>query len=209
MSIIHHSSNEIAHDARQSIATILTLVAAGQQEIQDSDLVLRRLDQVANQARSLAAMLDDTSASRERTFCVEARAETAAAMEALGAGYGGTLRLVSDGGTAWATFAPVALRRVLTNLIRNAMRAAGPDGVVQVSVARHPESVVIEVEDDGPGFGHLPVINGIGLRSARRLVSSAGGRIDTAVGTLGGALVRITLLAPIISGGAHDEDLAV
>jgi signal transduction histidine kinase len=209
MSISQHPSNELAHDARQSIATILTLVAAGQQEIEDSSLVLRRFDQVANQARALAAMLEDTNRSRERTFCVETRAETAAAVEALAAGYGGTLRLVADSGSAWAVFAPVALRRVLTNLVRNAMRAAGPNGLIQVSVTRHAESVVIEVEDDGPGFGHLPVINGIGLRSSSRLVRSAGGHVDTAVGTLGGALVRVTLLAPIVSGDARHEDLAV
>lgn len=206
---IQHSSNELAHDARQSIATILTLVAAGQMEIQDSDLVLRRFDQVANQARSLAAMLEDSSTRRQRAFCVEVRAETASAVEALAAGYGGTLRLISDIDVAWAAFAPVSLRRVLTNLARNAMRAAGADGVVLVTVTRRAGLVVVTVEDDGPGFGHLPVVNGIGLRSSRRLVRSAGGSVDTAVGTFGGALVRVTLPAVVIPGEAGHADLAV
>jgi signal transduction histidine kinase len=76
-------------------------------------------------------------------------------------------------------------------------------------VATHAGSVLVAVEDDGPGFGHLPVVNGIGLRSSRRLVRSAGGRVDTAVGTLGGALVRVTLPAVVIPGEAGHADLAV
>lgn len=202
------ASSELTHDARQSIATILTLVAAGQQEIQDSDLVLRRFDQVANQARALAAMLEEATRSRERAFRVDVSAEAATAVEALTTSYAGTVRLVADT-EAWANFSPASLRRVLTNLIRNAMRAAGGDGAVQVVVALSAGSVVIEVEDDGPGFGHLPVINGIGLRSTCRLVRTAGGRVDITTGRLGGALVRVTLPAFDFSGGAVHEDLVV
>jgi signal transduction histidine kinase len=202
------ASSELTHDARQSIATILTLVAAGQQEIQDSDLVLRRFDQVANQARSLAAMLEEAGRSRAPACRVDASAEAATAVEALTTSYPGTLRLFADTG-AWAVFSPASLRRVLTNLIRNAMRAAGGGGVVQVVVALRAGYVVIEVEDDGPGFGHLPVINGIGLRSTCRLVRSAGGRVDVTSGKLGGALVRVTLPVFDFSGEARHADLVV
>lgn len=73
------------------------------------------------------------------------------------------------------------------------MRAAGRRGLVQVTVVSHSDGVVLEVEDDGPGFGALPVINGIGLRSSRRLVQRQGGRLDIGTGRLGGALVRVTL----------------
>jgi signal transduction histidine kinase len=68
--------------------------------------------------------------------------------------------------------------------------------------------VVIDVEDDGPGFGALPTVNGIGLCSARRLVEDAGGVLETGRGGLGGALVRITLPA-VPASEVSDEDTAV
>jgi signal transduction histidine kinase len=42
---------------------------------------------------------------------------------------------------------PAVLSRVVTNLVDNAVRAAGPAGSVRLAVHR-----VIEVVDDGPGF---------------------------------------------------------
>jgi signal transduction histidine kinase len=213
MSMNEQVRDELTHDARQSIATILTLVAAGRQEIGDTEMVLRRLDQVAGQAKSLAAMLDQTHDhhhGRRHTPAptVGVSAETTAAVEALAPGYTGTLRLVVTTG-AWSSMAPAALRRVVTNLVRNAFRAAGPDGVVQVSVARTAGRVVLEVDDDGPGFGRLSVINGIGLRSSSRLVLAAGGHLDAGRGRLGGAAVRVNLPSLTPPAEAHHEDLVV
>lgn len=88
------------------------------------------------------------------------------------------------------------LRRILCNVLRNAIRAAGPAGQVRVTVSPGAGEVQIEVEDDGPGFGALPVRNGIGLRSVRRLVQQAGGRLEAGgPSRLGGASVRIHLPA--------------
>jgi signal transduction histidine kinase len=204
--------DELKHDARQSIATILTLVAAGRQEIGDTDLVLRRLDQVAGQARELAAMLDqtrDSSRGRHRhKDVVDVGAQTRFAVEALAPSYTGNLRLVADT-DACSVMAATSLRRVVTNLLRNAFRAAGPEGVVQVTVGRTAGRVFLEVEDDGPGFGRLPVINGVGLRSSSRLVRAAGGRLETGRGRLGGAAVRVNLPSHHLSAEARHEDLVV
>lgn len=212
MSITEQARDELTHDARQSIATILTLVAVGREEIGDTDLVLRRLDQVAGQAKSLAAMLDQT---RERKHgrhrhdqVVDVSAETTAAVEALAAGYLGHLRLVADTG-AWSVMAPASLRRVVTNLVRNAVRAAGPDGVVQVTVASTRGRILLDVEDDGPGFGRLPVMNGIGLRSSSRLVHAARGRLTTGPARLGGAAVRVNLPQLDLAAMRAHEDLVV
>ena len=53
-----------------------------------------------------------------------------------------------------------ALRRVLDNLIDNAVRFSRPGGEVRCRVATFPEGVRIEVEDDGVGIpkGELPNI---------------------------------------------------
>ena len=201
-------ANELRHDARATIATILTLVAAGQQEVEDHDRVRRRFDQVADQARVLAGMIDEPTGPSAPVEFADVRTETTAVVNAVAAGYTGELALTCETG-AWVSFSPGSLRRVLTNILRNAVRAAGEDGSVHVSVARTDWSVVIEVDDDGPGFGHLPVIHGLGLRSSSRLVGDAGGRIQALPGGRGGALVRVTLPLLDFSEGHADEDLIV
>jgi signal transduction histidine kinase len=198
---------ELRHDARQAVATVLMLAAAGKTEADDTDLVRKRLDQIAGEVRALAALLDEGTEVRELTPFVDVCAEVSEAVRVVSTGYGGTVRLVARTG-AWALMQPTSLRRVLTNLLRNAQRAAGADGMVQVTVVKVAEAVLIVVEDDGPGFGALPVINGVGLRSARRLVADAGGRLDIGTGRLGGAAVRVTLPTRTFSGASH-EDLVV
>lgn len=200
-------SQELRHDARQAIATVLMLAAAGRSEADDEDQVRKRLDQIAGEVRALAALLDDGSDVKELTPFVDVCSEVADAVRTVSTGYGGTVRFVARTG-AWALMQPSALHRVLTNLLRNAMRAAGADGLVQVTVVTVTDAVMIVVEDDGPGFGALPVINGVGLRSARRLVAEVDGRLEIGTGRLGGAAVRVTLPLHTSSGADH-EDLVV
>jgi len=70
------------------------------------------------------------------------------------------------------------LWRVLWNLIGNGARAAGPDGLVEVSITRH-DGTVFEVTDDGPGFGDsADGLAGVGLSVVRQLVGESGGRLD-------------------------------
>lgn len=189
---------EIRHDALQSISAILMVAAAGRAEAGDPELVRRRFDQVGSLTRSLAGLIDEAVAVHPASMMVDVSAEASQTVRALSTGYGGTIRLVAGSG-AWAALSPSSLRRVLTNLLLNAMRAAGEAGVVQVKVVRSSGRVVVEVEDDGPGFGRVGVVNGVGLRSTRRVLSTAGGSIDFGTGPMGGAAVRVTLPAARIS----------
>jgi signal transduction histidine kinase len=199
--------DEFRHDARQSIATILTLVAVTKHEVDDPGLALIRLDQVAEQACALAGLLDDQAWS-SGTAPTDAGAVGESTVHSVTAGYTGTVRFETDGQT-WVALSAASVRRVVSNLVCNAMRAAGDDGVVQVRVVRGDATVTVVVEDDGPGFGRLSVIHGIGLRSVTRLVRRARGRLDIGHSRLGGALVQVTLPAVRLAGGAFSEDLAV
>jgi signal transduction histidine kinase len=200
--------DEIRHDARQSIATILTLVAVTKHEVGDPGLALRRLDQVAEQACALAGLLDDQTPASQEAAVADAAAVGESTLRGVTAGYSGTVRLETDQ-HAWVGLSPASVRRVVSNLLCNAMRAAGADGVVHARISSGDATVTVAVEDDGPGFGRLPVIHGIGLRSVTRLVRRAGGRLDVGRSPLGGALVRVTLPVVRLGGEAFHEDLAV
>jgi signal transduction histidine kinase len=83
------------------------------------------------------------------------------------------------------------LWRVLANILDNAARAAGPDGRVEVSV-RQGDGVIVEISDNGPGFGHGPRGTGsVGLTTVTALLRSVGGRFEIHDAPTGGTLVRV------------------
>ncbi len=85
------------------------------------------------------------------------------------------------------------LWRVLSNVVDNAARAVGPAGRVEVAILRGKQAV-IEVTDDGPGFGNGPAgMASLGLRVAGALLASCGGQLEVAAPVAGGTQVRIVL----------------
>jgi signal transduction histidine kinase len=95
---------------------------------------------------------------------------------------GGAVRLHADAGLIW---------RVLTNLVDNAVRAAGSSGEVTIAVqAGH--ATVIEIADNGPGFGQGPHgTSGLGMAVVRQLLDGAGGRLEIIARQGGGTCVRV------------------
>ena len=92
---------------------------------------------------------------------------------------------------------PVELERAARNLIDNATRATAGGGRVDVRVWAEDRKAVLEVADDGPGFGHLTPHQGHGLVGVRRFLERFGGEFFYGASTLGGALVTLRLpLAP-------------
>jgi signal transduction histidine kinase len=82
---------------------------------------------------------------------------------------GPPVALNTDGSMLW---------RLVGNLVANAARAAGPQGQVELSVTQTPE-VVIEVIDDGPGFGYGPSgWASLGLTTVSGLAQACGGQVD-------------------------------
>ncbi|GAY09554.1 sensor histidine kinase KdpD [Pseudonocardia sp. N23] len=100
---------------------------------------------------------------------------------------------------------PDVLWRIVSNLVDNAARATGAGGTVEVDASALPGSrigtrgrgaaLVIDVVDDGPGFGEGPAgVASLGLGVVRRLVASCGGHLDITAGPSGrGTRVRVTL----------------
>jgi len=146
------------------------------------------LDELADQYEAVAV-----HGARERS---DLRAVAHSVVEA-GAGPEDGVRLVPTLGTepAWVEMDSVSLRRVIENLVANAVAAARrTNGEVRIGVEAGDDSARPEhrlfVEDDGPGipaelrarvfepfFTTRSEGTGLGLAIARRLVADVGGRI--------------------------------
>jgi signal transduction histidine kinase len=105
---------------------------------------------------------------------------------------------------------PLALRRMLMNVVANAIKFTPSDGLVRVSVRGDDEKVMFEVADNGPGMtkeereslgeaykrgasGAGVEGAGLGLSLVRGLAQAHGGTLTFHEAEEGGALVRITL----------------
>ncbi|MCK6552542.1 ATP-binding protein [Myxococcota bacterium] len=102
------------------------------------------------------------------------------------------------------------LNLVFVNILDNAVKAIGEDGVIAVRGRREGASYVVDIEDSGPGLdpkiaarifepfvtSRLPGEGtGLGLSIARRIVEQHGGRLAATSSSLGGA--RLSLALPL------------
>lgn len=101
------------------------------------------------------------------------------------------------GPAAVVTISPVVLWRVLSNVVENAARAAGRTGNVTVAI-RQAGTTVIDVTDDGPGFGAGPPGSAsLGLEVVTALLESCGGALAVQAPPQGGTSVLVALPAPV------------
>jgi signal transduction histidine kinase len=180
----------LCHDLRQPVAAILLLAGA------DSGDLRRRLDGILDQAQWLADMVEGVigGAADDRPERVDVvdlasrcvlRAQHTADCEI---GFIGTRRAI-------AVASPVALSRAVSCVLDNAVRAAGPGGHVAIEVTGTAHEIIIRVIDDGPGLGHVPSNNSLGLAITRALVCACGGGFELKAGTARGMVARIVLPA--------------
>jgi C4-dicarboxylate-specific signal transduction histidine kinase len=98
------------------------------------------------------------------------------------------------------------MRRVLTNILGNALDAVGTNGRVQVVVAHVRRRVEVAISDSGPGIDDdmreavfRPFMTtkengtGLGLAISEAVIRALGGRIRLDCGPLGGARFRILI----------------
>lgn len=88
---------------------------------------------------------------------------------------------------------PVLLRRAVTNVLDNAARAAGERGRVAVVVRESGKKSVIEVTDDGVGFGRAPRGSGQGMSVVAMALHACHGRLEIVSGPTGGTTVRLVM----------------
>jgi signal transduction histidine kinase len=85
------------------------------------------------------------------------------------------------------------MRRLVINLVDNAVRAAGPSGHVEVDVAA-PVRPLVRVLDDGPGPGRGPAGDrGLGLAIVRTLARRLAAEVTLRDREGGGAVAEVVL----------------
>ena len=183
---------QICHDARQELA----LIGAMAERLESSrDLNADQRTQIGavlTQVRGLASML--------RTALATSGPEEVDLRQLLG-DVADQVQLVSKatiecsrGSRLPVECDPLWARRAVLNLLDNAVRAAGPNGIVQLRAGISGNRVVLEVEDSGPGFGGGPAgVGSIGLSVVRDWVAREHGSLEITRGSLGGVLVRVAL----------------
>ena len=182
----------LCHDLRQPVAAIIMLAAAAAAEDDVPPAVLERLEHISSEAEWLSRMISDaldTTMDDERVDLDQIVAEVVE-----------ETRATSNCQVELRTPHPMVMhangtlvRRAVANLLENASRAAGAGGTVQVHVRRATGLAVIEVEDDGPGYGNIEKHSGFGLGVVRFLASRHGGAVLVGRSRLGGARIRLAI----------------
>jgi len=201
----------VSHDLRTPLGRIKMALGMLAEE-RDSPLLARMERDVAEMETLIGAQLELARAEeREAAQTTDIDALLAELIDAAEAQSPGQTRLRADGLPCHAEIAPLALKRILGNLLDNALRYAGP-GRLDLVRRRCSGGLLIGVRDRGPGipaerreavfrpfFRLDPSRNratggsGLGLAIARQLANTQGWRIAVKPRVGGGASVWVAI----------------
>jgi signal transduction histidine kinase len=179
----------LLHDLRQPLAAILLLSGT------ESGDVGRKMAGISSQAHWLAELVETVlrDGAGDDVARVDVGEIAAVAVRRAAPTAECKVRLELAGSTeAWAR--PVALGRALSCVLDNAIRAAGADGHVVVSVGADGPDMHIRVQDDGPGLGKIASRTSLGLTTTRAMVAACRGTFGLRQGPAGGAVADISLV---------------
>jgi two-component system sensor histidine kinase QseC len=201
---------ETFHDMRQPVAIMMALAAAALTEPDLPAAAQLRLEQIVGQAEWLSDIIrnclpkqqqqqqqreepcETGKPGRDSADMVQIVGE---AIEAERLTWPGDMKLVAPAGPVQCRVDPVLLRRAVSNVLGNAVRAAGLGGTVSVEIQRCDDAIMVAVEDSGPGFGEIPSGAGLGLTAVARNITKYGGRIEYSCGVHGSG-ARVSLWFP-------------
>jgi signal transduction histidine kinase len=182
---------QLVHDMRQCVAAGILLSGslgadgAGPEESERLSRihdVFLRMDELTTQPRlqarqewvtDLVQLVDDCVSFARMTHDVPFDVQTGRAVE--------------------ASCDPVLLRRAVTNVLDNATRAAGETGKVHVRVQSLPGEGLVEIRDEGSGFGRISSVSGQGMSIVDEALRSCRGSLEIISGPGPGTTVRMRI----------------
>lgn len=198
---------EAAHDLRQPVAAVLAVASAALTDPHLSDQVRRGLEQIEAQAQWISKIIQDMLAGPAAVLSAEPVDIARLVRDAVNSTQLTCAQLIGlhqpDQAPRYVMAAETRLRRALANVLANAAHAAGPHGHVQLIQRVNGGTEVIEIIDNGPGFGSTAADGGtgIGLSITQEMLAECGGRIEVDRLASGQTLVR--LLLPVMTGGSQ------
>jgi two-component system osmolarity sensor histidine kinase EnvZ len=195
----------VSHDLRSPLGRLkMALGLLGEERA--SPLIARMERDVAEMESLIGAQLELARAQeREAAGSTDVDALLGELLEAAEARSPGQTRLRAERPPCRAVIAPLALRRIVSNLLENALRYAGP-GRLQLVRRRCTSGLLIGVRDAGPGIpaDHREAVfrpyfrldpsrnrgtggSGLGLAIARQLAETQGWKIAVKPRLRGGA----------------------
>jgi signal transduction histidine kinase len=179
------------HDVKHSLALVSVLAAAVDLEETLSDSSRRRLGLLRDELRFLGRMTEVADATPRPTLvALDVVVQDAVALMA--EVYPADLTVEVEPATV-PLDAPMG-RRLVGNLLENALVAVGGGGRVAVELRREGERALLLIADSGRGFGPsgMPSV-GCGLATVLSLVTSIGGSVSFGSSRWGGAQVVVAL----------------
>ena len=195
--------DRLEHDVRQSLCAMTAILDVLRQDPLSQPQVLTRLELIRRESEWMARVVADATPSGHQPVDTGEVVESTWRVVAVQAPC--PVRLVREP-VPVILADPVCLGRAVRNLLDNAVRAAGPDGAVEVRVRSRGGRVVVQVADTGPGFGQIPRVHGYGLATVRQVVGDLDGRLLIGRDALGGAQMTMELPAALL-GQVADPDV--
>jgi signal transduction histidine kinase len=182
----------LCHDLRHELAVILALAELARTEPGLPDASVRSLDHVIRHTTYLAEQMADVVKHGARST-VDASATVRELVETVMLASSTAIVCSIEDGIMLASDA-YSTRRAVMNLLDNAMRAAGPAGIVSLRLQTLFGSVVLEIEDSGPGFGECaPGLASVGLSVVADWVASMNAGFEIARAARGGTIARVVV----------------
>jgi len=194
---------QLRHDIRHELATIMLLASLLESAPDVGPDSQQRARQILGETRWLEKLqqaYDETFSGRAEVSALEPIRLDLFAAEVVGAiRLSTSTRIGLTADETWAHADRLAFWRALRNMVGNAVRAAGPDGHVEVRIERVGGWAVAQVDDDGPGFGAAaPGTESLGLDIVREFAAAGDRYLEIRRNCLGGccALLRMRAAEP-------------